>query len=162
MAAVRFKTTRGEQVHADISSSFIGFDQAELNLKEIGNSPFETIKTEGRNIWNKELGRMSVAGGETDQYKVFYSCLYRSLLFPRKFYEINQRGEIVHYSPYNGKVEAGYMFTDNGFWDTFRAQFPLINLMYPDMNRQIMEGLVNAYRKADGCLNGQVRATEKA
>jgi predicted alpha-1,2-mannosidase len=83
-----------------------------------------------------------------DNIRTFYSCLYRLLLFPRKFYEINKEEEIVHYSPYNGKVLPGYMFTDNGFWDTFRAVFPFFNLMYPELNKQIMEGLANTYKES--------------
>ena len=70
------------------------------------------------------------------------------MLFPRKFFEINEKNEIVHYSPYNGEVLPGYMFTDNGFWDTFRALFPFLTLMYPDLNSQIMEGLVNTYKES--------------
>ena len=69
-------------------------------------------------IWNDQLGRIKIEGGTPDQQRTFYSCLYRTLLFPRKFYEINEKDEIVHYSPYNGEVLPGYMFTDNGFWDT--------------------------------------------
>jgi predicted alpha-1,2-mannosidase len=83
-----------------------------------------------------------------DNIRTFYSCLYRLLLFPRKFYEINKNDEIVHYSPYNGQVLPGYMFTDNGFWDTFRAVFPFFNLMYPELNKQIMEGLANTYKES--------------
>ncbi|HLF34685.1 MAG TPA: glycoside hydrolase family 92 protein, partial [Cyclobacteriaceae bacterium] len=71
------------------------------------------------------------------------------LLFPRKFYEISKAGEIVHYSPYNGQVLPGYMFTDNGFWDTFRAVFPFFNLMYPTLNNKIMQGLVNVYKESE-------------
>jgi predicted alpha-1,2-mannosidase len=70
------------------------------------------------------------------------------LLFPRKFFEIDKEQKIVHYSPYNGKVLPGYMFTDNGFWDTFRAVFPFFNLMYPELNSQIMEGLANTYKES--------------
>jgi predicted alpha-1,2-mannosidase len=80
--------------------------------------------------------------------RTFYSCLYRTLLFPRKFYEINENNEIVHYSPYNGEVLPGYMFTDNGFWDTFRCLFPFLTLMYPGLNSQIMEGLANTYKES--------------
>ena len=83
-----------------------------------------------------------------DNLRTFYSCLYRSLLFPRKFYEINATGEIAHYSPYNGKVEKGYMYTDTGFWDTFRSLFPLLNLVYPSINVEIQSGLVNTYKES--------------
>lgn len=87
-------------------------------------------------------------GGNLDQYRTFYSCLYRSLLFPRKFYEIDAQGQIVHYSPYNGEVVPGYMYTDTGFWDTFRCLFPLLNLIYPSVNKEIQEGLINTYKES--------------
>ena len=144
-AALRFQTHRGEQIHARVASSFISHEQAERNLRELGNDTFDEIKAEGRRIWNDELSRIQVEGGTDDQIKTFYSCLYRVLLFPRKFYEIDKEGKIMHYSPYNGEVLPGYMFTDNGFWDTFRAVFPFFNLMYPSLNEKIQEGLVNTY-----------------
>ncbi|SHF57603.1 alpha-1,2-mannosidase, putative [Arenibacter palladensis] len=146
-AIVSFKTQRGEVVIAKVASSFISYDQAELNLKELGTDDFDTIKKKGRAAWNKELGRIKVEGGSMDQFRTFYSCLYRSLLFPRKFFEYDLNGNVVHYSPYNGKVLPGYMFTDTGFWDTFRALFPFLNLMYPELNAQIQEGLANAYKE---------------
>jgi len=147
-AAIRFKTKKGEQIHARVASSFISHEQAERNLKELGQDSFDEVKAKGEAVWNKELSRIAVEGGTDDQLKTFYSCLYRVLLFPRKFYEINGKGEAVHYSPYNGQVLPGYMFTDNGFWDTFRAVFPFFNLMYPSLNVKIQEGLVNAYRES--------------
>ena len=147
-AVIGFKTGKGEKVTAKVASSFISFEQAEINLQEIGRNNFETIKQQAKAIWNAALSRTKVEGGTTDQINTFYSCLYRAMLFPRSFYEINKNKEIVHYSPYNGEVLPGYMFTDNGFWDTFRAVFPLFNLMYPTLNAHIQEGLVNAYRES--------------
>lgn len=148
-AIIQFKTKNGEQVNLKVASSFISAEQAELNLqREIGNKSFDEIKQEGQNIWNKSLNRITVEGGTVAQMTTFYTALYRTMLFPRKFYEFNSNNEIVHYSPYNGKVEKGYMFTDNGFWDTFRAVFPFFNLMFPEMNSQIMEGLANTYKES--------------
>lgn len=146
--AVRFKTNKGEVVNARVASSFISHEQANLNLKEIGSDDFETVKTKGREIWNRELGRMIPEGGTLAETEIFYSALYRTLLFPRKFYEFDSERNIVHYSPYNGKVLPGYMFTDNGFWDTFRAVFPFFNLMYPSLNEKIQAGLVNTYKES--------------
>ena len=147
-AIIGFSTRKGEIVHARIASSFISYDQAMLNLKELGNDSFDTLVQKGRDAWNNVLGRIEVEGGNLDQYRTFYSCLYRSLLFPRKFYEINAQGQPVHYSPYNGEVLPGYMYTDTGFWDTFRCLFPLLNLMYPSTNLEIQEGLINTYKES--------------
>jgi len=148
-AILGFKTTRGEMVNMRIASSFISHEQAMLNLaRETDGKDFDIICSEARTAWNNQLSRIRVEGGSADQMRTFYSCLYRTLLFPRKFFEINGRDEIVHYSPYNGEVLPGYMFTDNGFWDTFRSLFPFLTLMYPELNGQIMEGLANTYRES--------------
>lgn len=147
-AVIGFKTKNGEKVNAQVASSFISYEQAELNLKEIGTNNFDQLKEKGKNIWNKELGRIKVDGGTPDQIGTFYSCLYRSLLFPRKFYEYDKNNKVVHYSPYNGKVLSGYMFVDTGFWDTFRALYPFLNLMYPELNTQMQEALSNAFNES--------------
>ncbi|MDR3217695.1 MAG: GH92 family glycosyl hydrolase [Dysgonamonadaceae bacterium] len=147
-AIIGFATKRGEIVHAQVASSFISPEQAELNLKELGNSGFEALKESGRKRWNEVLSRVAVEDGDIDNLRTFYSCLYRSVLFPRSFFEYDADGNVMHYSPYNGQVLPGYMFTDTGFWDTFRCLFPLLNLLYPSMNVKIQEGLVNTCKES--------------
>ena len=147
-AVIGFKTGKGEVVHARVASSFISFGQAEANLRELGTDTFDVLVQKGKDAWNRVLGKIEVEGGTDEQYRTFYSCLYRSLLFPRKFYEMDAEGRPIHYSPYNGKVLPGYLYTDTGFWDTFRCLFPLLNLMYPSVNREIQEGLINTYKES--------------
>ena len=147
-AILSFETKRGEQVYARVASSFISFDQAQLNLKELGNNSIEELREESKAIWNDILGRIEVEDDNIDNLRTFYSSLYRSVLFPRSFYEYNAAGEVVHYSPYSGKVLPGYMFTDTGFWDTFRSLFPLLNLVYPSENLKIQEGLANTFKES--------------
>ena len=148
-AVLSFNTENDEKITARVASSFISLEQAELNLeREIGSDTFEQTKIKAANLWNTELSRIEIEGGSLDQYRTFYTALYRVLLFPRKFYEINASNEIIHYSPYNGEVISGYMFTDNGFWDTFRAVFPFFTIMYPDFTSQLMQGLVNTYNES--------------
>ncbi|MCR5745169.1 MAG: GH92 family glycosyl hydrolase [Bacteroidales bacterium] len=144
-----FPTTRGQVVTLYVASSFISSEQAALNLKEVEGRSFDEVRDAAQARWDEVLGRIRVAGGTDDQYRTFYSCLYRSVLFPRKFYEIGADGQPVHYSPYNGQVEPGYLYTDTGFWDTFRALFPLLNLVYPDVNAEIQAGLANIAREND-------------
>jgi predicted alpha-1,2-mannosidase len=143
-AIIGFATKKGEIVHARVASSFISFEQAELNLKEL-KPGFEANKEDCKKAWNDVLGKIEVDDDDIDQLRTFYSCQYRTLLFPRKFYEINAKGETVHYSPFNGKVLPGYLFTDMGFWDTFRGLLPFINLVYPSMGEKIQAGLLNSY-----------------
>lgn len=148
-AIVGFKTEKGEKVNVKVASSFISPEQAQRNLNnELAGKSFLEIRDDAEAIWNEELGRIEIEDENIDHKRTFYSSLYRVLLFPRKFYEIDENNEIVHYSPYNGKVLPGYMFTDNGFWDTFRAVFPFFNLMYPEMNKKFMAGLANTYKES--------------
>ena len=149
LAVVTFKTSRGEKVNAQAASSFISLEQAMMNFKEVEGKTFAQVRDEAKAKWNDTLGRILVGGGSVDQYRTFYSCLYRSLLFPRKLYEINAAGDPVHYSPYNGQVCDGYMYTDTGFWDTFRALFPLLNFVYPDVNQEIKLALANIAKEND-------------
>ncbi|MBO7479878.1 MAG: GH92 family glycosyl hydrolase [Bacteroidales bacterium] len=147
-AVIGFSTRKGEVVHARVASSFISDEQALQNLKELGDRSFDEVKADGKKIWNEALGRIEVSGENVDNMRTFYSCLYRALLFPRKLYEITADGETVHYSPYNGEVLPGYMYTDTGFWDTFRSLFPFLNLMYPTEALKMQEGLVNVYKES--------------
>ena len=147
-AVIGFATKKGEIVHARVASSFISPEQAELNLKELGKNSFDQLVANGREIWNREMSKIEIEDDNIDNLRTFYSCLYRSMLFPRSFYEIDAKGQVMHYSPYNGEVRPGYMFTDTGFWDTFRCLFPVLNLMYPSMNQKMQEGLVNTYKES--------------
>ena len=144
-AVVGFKTRRGEAVHAKVASSFISLEQAEQNLKEIGDRTFDQVKEAGRAVWNHVLGRIEIEDDDIHRKETFYSCLYRSVLFPRSLFEVTAEGNVMHYSPFNGEVLPGYMFTDTGFWDTFRCLFPLVNLVYPSMGEKMQEGLLNTY-----------------
>ncbi|MFD1255207.1 GH92 family glycosyl hydrolase [Mucilaginibacter terrae] len=145
-AIIGFKTTKGEKVHLRVASSFISFEQAELNLaREVGKDSFETTKEKAHQTWNKVLGRLQPEGGSVDQTRTFYSCLYRTVMFPNKLYEVNAQNKVVHYSPYNGKTMPGYKFAGTGFWDTFRALYPFLNLMYPSINKEMQQGLISDY-----------------
>tara|TARA_R110002051_G_scaffold324970_1_gene424903 strand:- start:90006 stop:92291 length:2286 start_codon:yes stop_codon:yes gene_type:complete len=143
-AIIGFSTKDGEIVHARVASSFISFEQAWLNLKEL-KPTFEATKENSKKVWNETLGKIEVTDNNIDNLRTFYSTQYRTVLFPRKFYEYNEKGEVMHYSPYNGKILPGYMFTDTGFWDTFRALMPYVNLVYPEIGSKIQKGLYNAY-----------------
>ena len=148
-AIVGFATAKGQKVNARVASSFISLEQAELNLRELGNKTYEEIEQQGRARWNDVLSRIEIAPDsydfQLDRLRTFYSNMYHALLFPHALHEIDAEGKVIHYSPYNGKVLPGYMYTDTGFWDTFRALFPLVNLLYPSESAKVQEGLVNAY-----------------
>jgi len=141
-------TSKGQVVNLKIASSFIDYAQAETNLAELGDGSLDRIKAEGRARWNDILGRITIEDNNIDNLRKFYSCLYRSVLFPHDFSEITKEGKRVHYSPHTGEVCEGYLFTDTGVWDTFRCLFPLMNLLYPEMSAKVQEGLVNHWKES--------------
>ena len=148
-AVVSFKTRAGEQVHVKVASSFISPEQAALNLdRELGKDSFDQTQAKARDVWEKELSKVQVSDPNLDNRRTFYSAMYRMLQFPRMFHEVNAAGKTVHYSPYDGKVHDGFLYTDNGFWDTWRAVFPWFALMNPERDSEIMQGLVNTYKES--------------
>lgn len=147
-AIVGFKTKRGETVNVRVASSFISVEQAEINLRrEVGTDAFEVTKQKAKAEWNKQLGKIVVEGGTEEQVKTFYSCMYRTVQFPQKHYEIDGSGKTMHYSPYNGQVLPGYMFAGTGFWDTFRALYPFLNFAFQSINKEMQEGLINDFKE---------------
>ena len=145
-AYLEFDTDQDGVVTYQVASSFISHDQAERNLQfEIGDDKFEETLSKARALWNETLGLVQVAGGSHKQRRTFYSAFYRSVLFPHTFYEVDEAGSNHYYSPYDGKVHQGVMYTDSGLWDTFRAVHPLFNLLFPEINAEILQGMLNAY-----------------
>ena len=131
-----------------IATSFISFDQAALNLNaELGGNPPQALRDKGAAVWNKHLGRVEIAGATPEQQKTFYSCLYRTLLFPRVWHEPDATGKMQHRSPYNGQVVEGVMYADHGYWDVYRAWYPMMTILYPDRLGEILQGWVNAYKE---------------
>ncbi len=148
VAMLRFAAQAGKTVTLRVGTSFISADQAELNLtSEIGEKPLEQVRSEAAAVWNEALGRVQIGGASETQRRVFYSCLYRALLFPRIFHERDAQGKLVHFSAFSGKVEPGVMYADHGYWDDYRAWNPMMALLYPERLSEILEGWVNAYKE---------------
>ena len=137
---------KGASVQVKIAMSYITPEQAELTLEqELGDfDDLEEVKKAAGKLWNDLLSRVKVEGESEDAKATFYSCLFRSNLFSHIFYELNKDGKPYYRSPYDFKVHDGYMYTDNGFWDTFRSQFPLTNILHPTMQGRYMQSLLDA------------------
>lgn len=152
VVALSFDTEEGEEVTLRMASSFIDLEQAELNLRnEIGERTFDDVASEGRKEWERHLDRFDVVDASVenhDDVRMFYTALYRLLLYPREFFEYDADGNIRHRSPFNGEICDGRMYTDNGYWDTFRSVHPFLNLFYPEQSRHILEGLANTWHES--------------
>lgn len=148
-AYLKFDVPAGEKLTIRTASSFISPEQAAINFnREVADADVKQIGGKAREQWNNYLGRVEAEDGTDEQLRTFYSCLYRTLLFPREFYEFDSQGNPVYYSPYDGNVHDGYMYTDNGFWDTFRAVHPMFTLLYPEVSERVTQSIINAYNES--------------
>ncbi len=143
----------GSTVQVKVAASFISAEQAELNYtRELAQSDtFEQTLKEGTEAWNNLLGRIAVEGGTDDQQRTFYACLYHATLFPRMFHEYDAQGNPHHFDPNTRTVYPGYGFNDIGYWDAFRSQFPLYNILFPQMQERYVRSIMESYEH-DGFL----------
>ncbi|HEV3270692.1 MAG TPA: GH92 family glycosyl hydrolase [Candidatus Methylacidiphilales bacterium] len=143
IANVEFKTMPDDPVIVRVGTSFISWDQAERNLRAETAGNFDAVHAQALKTWNFNLHRIEIDAGE-DQKKTFYSCLYRTQMFPHRLYEMDETGTAQHYSPYDGKIHEGVLYGDIGIWDGFRTTFPLLTLFFPSQYEEILQGFVNA------------------
>ncbi len=142
----------GKSVQVRLATSFISEEQAKRNFdRELHGAAFAEIERRARAAWEDCLGRISVSDEAPERKRTFYSCLYRAFLYPRKFYEYDEAGKPVHFNADTGRTERGVFYTDNGFWDTYRTEYPLLTLLMPDLVREMAEGFVN-YGEETGWL----------
>jgi predicted alpha-1,2-mannosidase len=145
-AYFKFDSSNSRVVNCKVASSYLSPEQAQRNLDlEIGSADFDTVRRQAEAQWNNLMNRIQVEGGTEEQQRTFYSAMYRSFLFPHRFHELDAQGKPVYFSPYDGKVYSGYMYTDTGYWDTFRASHPLYNLLVPEISGEIMQSVLAAY-----------------
>ena len=146
VATIHFQNATS--VEARIGTSFLSFEQAALNLeREIGTAPIASLREAAAATWEQHLRRVEIEGASTEQRRIFYSCMYRTLLFPRVWHEPDSRGEVHHFSAFNGKVMPGVMYADHGYWDVYRAWYPLMSILFPERLGEILHAWVNAYKE---------------
>lgn len=131
-----------------IATSFISQAQARLNLAtEVGPKTYEQVVAATGAAWDGWLGKVELLGEASDSdRRTFHSCMYRAGLFPTAYHEFDEKGQPHYASPYNGRTQPGVMYTNNGFWDTYRTLYPLLAVVDPGGYGEILKGYLNAYR----------------
>ncbi|HET2856528.1 GH92 family glycosyl hydrolase [Streptococcus pneumoniae] len=131
------------QTEMQLATSFISPSQALINLPQ---EDFDSCKTSAQADWENLLHRFDIIEtGEADR-TFFDHCLYRLFFFPQTFYEVDESGQAIHMDLATGTVKPGVLFSNNGFWDTFRTTFPLFALIIPEHYQRFLEGFLNSYR----------------
>ena len=138
---------RPDDFEMRIATSFISVGQARQNLKEIDGKSYDDVKALAAEKWEEILGRIEIEADE-EVKKTFYSCLYRMFLFPRNMCEYDRDGRQKHYSPADGKIYDGPLYSDNGFWDTYKTVYPLYSIIASDEYRDMCDGFLNFYKES--------------
>ncbi|MBQ1264536.1 MAG: glycoside hydrolase family 92 protein, partial [Oscillospiraceae bacterium] len=135
-------------ITARLAISYLSEEQALYNLnEELSGKSFDELQKNAEDIWEEYLHRIEIESDDEAQLKTFYSCLYRTALYPHMTYEHDlETGENVYLCPFDGEKKKGVRYTDNGFWDTYRTVYPLYALIARDKYAEMLEAFVNDYR----------------
>lgn len=136
-----------EQI-VQFGTSFISGEQAKLNLaREIEWQPQDYL-TNSEQQWEDYLSRIEIHDKNQARRSTFYHNLYRTFLFPQTFYEKDADEQIIHYDTLAKEVKPGYLYTNNGFWDTYKTVYPLYSLIAEEKYAEMLEGFLNNYRES--------------
>jgi predicted alpha-1,2-mannosidase len=145
-AAVGFATQADEVVLLRIATSYISKEQARTHVeRELRARSFEQVASEAQADWDQWLGRIEIEGASDAERVTFYSNLYRVGMYPTSMWE-DVAGSPKHFSPFSRALRDGKLYTNNGFWDTYRAAWPLYVLLAPSFAGTVIDGFVNVYK----------------
>ena len=148
-AYISFRSDSGRPFIVKAASSFTSLEGAERNLaNEIPGFDFEDVRKDLTKVWEKQLGKITVEGGKDDELSNFYSALYRSSFLPRTFSDTDGRYPAFA----SGKeimqmAEGKEYYDDFSMWDTYRSLHPLLNIISPTKNGEMMNSLILKYEQ---------------
>ncbi|MEM9888452.1 MAG: GH92 family glycosyl hydrolase [Bacteroidota bacterium] len=141
-AYAQFDLKKGEKVLVKIGTSFTSLEAAAANLEaEMPSWDFDEVESDLEEVWEAALGKIQVKGKAKDQEK-FYTALYHSLLHPRLYSDVD--GSYPAFSV-NAQIQQASDFEyygDFSMWDVYRAQLPLVHLLFPEKSSDMMQSLV--------------------
>lgn len=140
-----FSTLQDEQIKVKVAISAVSTDGAKLNMQELAGKTFETLKTEGEQLWEKQLAKFRVEGTQ-QQKETFYTSVYHAFLHPFIFQDAD--GHFRELDKNIGHAEEFTNYTVFSLWDTYRALHPLFNLVQREINADIINSMLAHYDKS--------------
>lgn len=140
-----FSTLQDEQITVKVAISAVSTDGAKLNMQELAGKTFETLKTEGEQLWEKQLAKFRVEGTQ-QQKETFYTSVYHAFLHPFIFQDAD--GHFRELDKNIGHAEEFTNYTVFSLWDTYRALHPLFNLVQREINADIINSMLAHYDKS--------------
>lgn len=136
-AYLTFDSAQGRGVEVKIGLSFLSVERARENImRETRGVGFNGVRFRAAEEWRQALSKIRVEGGTEEERRIFYTALYRS-----------------HYMPHDLTGENAWWQSDEphyedfyAIWDTFRTLHPLLTLIQPERQRDMLRSLVDTYR----------------
>lgn len=151
VSLVNFLDSKGkEPLELKIGFSFVSVENAKMNLEqEMLNKNFAEVRSEAAETWENLLAKINVTGGTEREKGIFYSCLYRSFLWPALRSDVN--GE---YTDAKGEVANGGFryYTDPSFWDDYRNKLILLGMLSPDVTVDVIKSITDKGEKRNGYM----------
>ncbi|AGL20015.1 GH92 family glycosyl hydrolase [Actinoplanes sp. N902-109] len=141
-AYVSFDATQDRDVVVKVALSYTGLDGARKNLAaETGDSyDFDATRAALRKTWVDELNRIEIGGGAADRRSVFYTALYHSLLHPNLAGDVD--GKYVGFDREVHTADGYTPYQNFSLWDTYRPQNQLLEMLAPDVARNVALSVV--------------------
>ena len=142
---VRFGNIKQQTMR--FGTSFINLEQANLNLSREVDQTANDYLAKSLTEWEGYLNRIEVEHQDQSQTATFYHNFYRMFLFPQTFYEFDADNQKIHYDTYSKKVRPGILYTNNGFWDTYKTVYPMYSLIAKEKYEDMLEGFLTSFNE---------------
>lgn len=142
---VNFATDSAEQIMVKVALSPVSIDGARANLAtEMPGWDFDGTRQAATKAWNDELGRVKITTADSLEREKFYTALYHTMIVPATFNDVDGQ-----YRGADGKIYKSdkNQYTIYSLWDTYRAQMPLMAILHPERNSEMIASMVNIARQ---------------
>lgn len=155
-----FNTKKDEEILVKVGISYVSIANARMNLDtEMSGFDFEKTALEAREKWSEALSRISVSGGTDDQKAIFYSALYHMQIHPNVLNDVNGQYPMMESYAIN-EVKDGDRYTVFSLWDTYRNYHPLMSLVYPRQQLDMVRSMVDMYKESGWLPKWELNSTE--
>ncbi len=143
-AYMSFVTEKNDEILVKVGISYVSIENARFNLKtEQPGWEFDTIRQKARRKWNEQLSKIVVEGGTEEQMEMFYTGLYHSLLHPNIIDDVNGEYPAMITKETQLVKPGQHQYTVYSLWDTYRTLHPLLTLVYPDQQMDMVRTMVD-------------------
>jgi predicted alpha-1,2-mannosidase len=139
MAFWRYDTAPVEPVTMWVGLSWVSIEEARANL-DAERLPFDDARDAAALAWQQNLGRIEVSGRSEADRTRFYTALYHALIHPSVLHDVS--GAYPRFSRSDvGQAQDGGRYTVFSLWDTYRTLHPLLTLVYPETQLEILRSM---------------------